>query len=350
MDDAALLAFPAEFPPADATLEALLRLILTRKPVAKFKLGERRMRLFLVPAEKAAVPIQHAVPCRIGDGDTWLNLDERRLAMLMPDLATGLHLLDLPEALAEGVLTASLQSVLPQIAKLIPITPAFEGLADRAVTGRAPLGLALGESPAQAHNATPIGVLHPGASDLAAAIALLENLAPIAGWAGAALTPVALGFELASIRLRAATLRTLARGDVLLLPAMTDLSRLTLTAGARRHVVALGRRDGRALTIEALAGGTMTEKNTGGAPPEDPGAIDASIDVDALEVTLTFSIGERTLTLAELQALAPGYVFELGRRDEGEVRILSSGAEIARGEIVQIEERLGVRILSLAAR
>lgn len=94
----------------------------------------------------------------------------------------------------------------------------------------------------------------------------------------------------------------------------------------------------------------MTDENAGGAPSEDPGATGASIDVDALEVTLTFSIGERTLTLVELQALAPGYVFELGRRDEGEVRILSSGTEIARGEIVQIEERLGVRILSLAAR
>lgn len=350
MDDAALLAFPADFPRANAEVEALRRLVLTRKPLAKFKLGERRMRLFLVPAETVMVPARHAVPCRIGDGDTWLNLDERRLRMMMPDLASGLHVLELPSALAEGVLSAVLQPLLPQIAKLIPVTPTFEGLADHTIAAGAPLGLALGESPAQAHTATPLGVLHPGAADRHAAITHLENLPPVVGWAGAALTPVRIGFELASIRLRVAALRLLAQGDVLLLPQMTDFSRITLTAGAGRHVVALCQRDGGTLAVQALAGGTMTDENADGAQPDDPETPQASIDVDALDVTLTFSIGERTLTLGELQALAPGYVFELGRRDEGEVRVLSSGTEIARGEIVQIDERLGVRVLSLSPR
>jgi type III secretion protein Q len=72
--------------------------------------------------------------------------------------------------------------------------------------------------------------------------------------------------------------------------------------------------------------------------------------VSELPVRLTFDLGERVLLLSELQMIAPGYVFDLGRDLRQCVTIRANGMRIGEGELVDIEGRTGVAVLSLSGQ
>ncbi len=72
-----------------------------------------------------------------------------------------------------------------------------------------------------------------------------------------------------------------------------------------------------------------------------------SVSVDDLPVRLQFDLGERMLTLAELQSVAPGYVFELGRELRRAVTIRANGRAVGDGELVEIDGQVGVLIRQL---
>lgn len=72
-----------------------------------------------------------------------------------------------------------------------------------------------------------------------------------------------------------------------------------------------------------------------------------NIDADVLNVNIDFNLGRGMARIADLRALAPGYIFTLEEEPGAEVAIIAGGQQIGRGEIVQVAERLGVRIVSL---
>lgn len=86
--------------------------------------------------------------------------------------------------------------------------------------------------------------------------------------------------------------------------------------------------------------------------PEQPGqAREGNIVVpahlSAIEVTLSVEIGSRRLPLRDLLAVEPGELFSLDRMTTEPVDILVNGRGFARGEVVAIGERYGVRLTSL---
>jgi len=77
------------------------------------------------------------------------------------------------------------------------------------------------------------------------------------------------------------------------------------------------------------------------APPHpEPNAAPAP-DVP---VTLAVELGRVNLTLARLADLRPGDVVELGRHSREPVELTSGGRLVARGELVQIDTELGVKV------
>jgi type III secretion protein Q len=70
-------------------------------------------------------------------------------------------------------------------------------------------------------------------------------------------------------------------------------------------------------------------------------------DFDQIPVRLYFDLGERTITLAELKSIAPGYVFELGRELRRAVTIRVGGKKIGEGELVEIDGSIGVAVLAI---
>ncbi len=69
--------------------------------------------------------------------------------------------------------------------------------------------------------------------------------------------------------------------------------------------------------------------------------------LDDLPVRLQFDLGERTLPLAELQTVGPGFVFELGRELRRAVTIRANGRAIGDGELVEVDGQVGVLIRQL---
>ena len=76
-------------------------------------------------------------------------------------------------------------------------------------------------------------------------------------------------------------------------------------------------------------------------PPSPQAAKAAPADVP---VTLTVELGRVNLPLHRLADLKPGDVLELGRKAREPVELTSGGRLIARGELVQVDTELGVRV------
>jgi flagellar motor switch protein FliN len=75
-----------------------------------------------------------------------------------------------------------------------------------------------------------------------------------------------------------------------------------------------------------------------------PPSMDAGLAPTEIPVTLTVELGRVNLTLARLADLQPGDVIELGRHSREPVELTSGGRLVARGELVQIDTELGVRV------
>ena len=90
--------------------------------------------------------------------------------------------------------------------------------------------------------------------------------------------------------------------------------------------------------------------------PEDPYAArpadlptDAALADVALQARLpvTLRVGSTELPLGRILSLAPGDVIALDNEVGGPVDVLVAGKPVARGELVSIDGRLGVRITEL---
>ena len=75
----------------------------------------------------------------------------------------------------------------------------------------------------------------------------------------------------------------------------------------------------------------------------------APIDWRTLEAPVHFDLGDAAATLGELESLHPGRIFELAAGLDDPVRISVNGALIARGSLVQIGAKLGVRVTEVLA-
>src|SRR3954447_21524909 len=78
----------------------------------------------------------------------------------------------------------------------------------------------------------------------------------------------------------------------------------------------------------------------------DGAGIDLLLDV-SLEVSV--ELGRTRMTIGELLALRPGSVIELDKLAGEPADILVNGTRIARGEVVVVDEKFGVRVLEIVS-
>jgi flagellar motor switch protein FliN/FliY len=69
-----------------------------------------------------------------------------------------------------------------------------------------------------------------------------------------------------------------------------------------------------------------------------------------VSLNLSAELGRRTLRLGELLRLGQGSIVDLERRADAPVDLYVNGRLIARGEIVSVDDRFGVRITEVALR
>ncbi|NRD71759.1 type III secretion system cytoplasmic ring protein SctQ [Shewanella sp. VB17] len=70
-------------------------------------------------------------------------------------------------------------------------------------------------------------------------------------------------------------------------------------------------------------------------------------DIQSLPINISFEIGEQTVTVAELSQLQEQFVFELSGPLDQPVKLKANGKVLATGELVKINEHLGVRVINL---
>ena len=78
----------------------------------------------------------------------------------------------------------------------------------------------------------------------------------------------------------------------------------------------------------------------------DVAGNESTPDLSKLPLRLHVVLGEREFTLAELQTLAPGAIVELDKEKTEPVSLAVNGKILGSGELVEIDGRLGVKVLN----
>ena len=79
------------------------------------------------------------------------------------------------------------------------------------------------------------------------------------------------------------------------------------------------------------------------SPEDQPGAGDLD-RLQSVAVEVTVQIGRTHMTLGDALALGPGSVVTLDRSTDQPVDLLVNGRPIARGEVIAVDERFGLRV------
>ncbi len=159
-------------------------------------------------------------------------------------------------------------------------------------------------------------------------------------------TSIPLLLEVGEMRLTVAALRAVAVNDVVLPDTVIDPQSPVIWLRADSRRAARARLDTQSLVIESVLqeSPSMTGPSLVSANRDTP----RPVRLDDLEVRLAFDLGQQTVTLGWLSALQPGAVLALDSPSPRLVAIRANGALIGRGELVRLDDRVGVRVLELA--
>lgn len=163
--------------------------------------------------------------------------------------------------------------------------------------------------------------------------------------------PVPVAVRLSGPKLRGADWRALRPGDVIVLGSRSRPPLPQAFAADRRWPLAAG--DGRwriespAQPLSVSQENSTMNDNEANADAGEVSAEAASHPAGNLPVNVEFELGSVQLSVGELAALQPGYVFSLPAHLEGaNVTIRANGRAAGRGEVVAVGDTLGVRLLS----
>ncbi|MFE0756132.1 type III secretion system cytoplasmic ring protein SctQ [Inquilinus sp. NPDC058860] len=294
----------------------------------------------LAPSPTPASAGGTAITLRIGSGRLTLLVPALLVEQALADIA-GLPAAELEPELAALLLEAAASDVLPVLEAAAGEPIAIESVGPAAAAVAPAFRCTITIRHAFAETA-----LHLAADDAARpALRRVIDAAPALPAPCAGL-PVPLAVRIGAVRLSLAELGDLAPGDVVFPDVACPPGEALVVYGegwshAARHdrgtLTVAGPR--RPLALQD-GGGWMADPDSGAATPP-------AERLGELPVTLVFELGRSELPLAAVQGLAPGAVIPLGR-DPGEaVDIVANGRRIGRGEIVRIEDELGIRVVRL---
>lgn len=314
----------------------LNRIFRNRRPTA-VRMGQRELR---IQANPQARPAQRGMVIEIEADGRLFRLDVPR-AIVEPLVAQ--MFADVP--LAD--LDPGFQALLIEAA-MAPLVEAFERasgrrLAFRRIVGDAPapelrtIGLDLWLEDATVPQKARIFVDAIGLDVLARLVELVP-LDPIE----AGTLPIELTARVGRARITWAESARLGIGDLVVVDATSIGARiLDLVLG---NVLAFRAKiDDHDITLTGEVRKLMADESAGASAQQ----IEEAADLESLPVTLVFEIGRLSVPLGELRTLTAGFSFDLGRDLRSPVDILVSGKKIGTGELIQIDERIGVRIARL---
>ncbi len=150
--------------------------------------------------------------------------------------------------------------------------------------------------------------------------------------------PFPVQVALAHLPLPLSTLQALMVGDVLFPPlSRGDWAQGKCELWSGENLLGLANRQQqtvRILNMKQSIEANPTASNSG------------PLRVDELPVQVVFDVGQVELSVGQLRTVGEGYTFELPGVPERLVTIRANGREIGQGELVEVGEKVGVRIVS----
>ena len=265
------------------------------------------------------------------------------------------------EALPLPLVRALLSPLLDWIGELLEMdlsVPTTEGGADTD-------SIALGLWDTSTAGEEPVATLSCGADRADQLLAAIAALPARASQVDPRRLSTDIELNIGYTSLAAAEYRDLAAGDILLLPPQLRTGEQEILLRHTGRVLASATLAGeRSLVISRRIDGAvhttynerpMNDDYDDDFDPEQldddfveedaiPGATPPAAAPPDLEVRLDFNLGSLSLPLSAVEELREGYCLELDMPAQGQVDVTSGGRRIAVGELVQIEDRLGVRI------
>ena len=101
-------------------------------------------------------------------------------------------------------------------------------------------------------------------------------------------------------------------------------------------------------TVEGVAG-AQDAQDAQDAKPSDRISMDNMRLMENIDVVLTVEVGNAEIKIRDLLRLNEGSVIELDRLAGDPLDILANGTMIAKGEVVMVGERFGVRFSEIVA-
>ncbi len=332
---------PAEFPIYSRQRIRLQNLLATRGPGFHLQLNGKATYLYLRQAPNRAVSAD-AIPLESQGAGLWLEIDAQMFEQLCAPWTGDEPLEDLPAQLREAVRGAALTPLLEGFNTCCGITarPA-PAPSPEEVSHTQCLGLWNTPSDGKA----PLVRIHLDDTATSLLIAGLDHSPAAASERDWSRLPLDATVEIGRTDLRMAELQALETGDLILLPPGAPAYENELIVRHRRHPIATAHLEGHTLTVDRLLESVMAENTT----PNPRETLPGGLDPESVEVRLTFDLGQLSISLGDLQKVQPGYSFELDMPAVASVRIRAGDRLIGRGELIQIEERLGVRVSELFA-
>ncbi len=164
---------------------------------------------------------------------------------------------------------------------------------------------------------------------------------------GAAAVPIPVSLEAGRMRLVLNELAGLEQDDILLpetYPAREGLLTLRLCAASHARTFACTV-EGAAATITSVD--SVLEEPMPEATQTADAAPSERADTGELEVTLTFELERRLMTVRDVETLAPGYTFAFGGDALAPVTLRANGKAIGTGRLVDLDGTLGVQVVTL---
>jgi type III secretion protein Q len=339
-----------KLPHFSAASQRLANLFYGPRSITQFKAGEARVLTWHWRHREAAAPVER-VRLSAPQGDVWIAIERDHGFGLDPavdwrELSNDARLLSW--ALNYESLLQHLRSLLGLALEPVAIVPAEE------VT-LAPVHCSLLFDIADAEAQPVLSGVVSFSPDLIGDDITVPGFAAKAS-ARIELLPIPFQVVVTMFDVRNTDLEGVSIGDIVSLGAHDKIragARMTFESKnhAMRIAVRLGAAAARVETIETHQrphAPYFQGSNQRASMPPSEEAASVATHVDALPVTLSFEAGEISLTVAELKALAPGAMLSFGRKlTDSPITVRANGRVLGIGELVMIDDFLGVRIVEL---
>ena len=334
-----MTAEPITFPAVTPSQLQLHKILCSRQNQFAFPMGEQPCSITLEPSEPIPSP-EYSLILQLDNQPVQFYIGRAFINQLLPPPLTDKGVRKLPDDLMNASMVHSLTPLLEIMHNVLGRPVTFNSLdpvePDILHAGLA-LHFAIGDT---THTllVTPNPMIMELLSHLPAHIQSTMPDIPI--WA-----ELILGRSILS----RPEVNALSTGDIVFL--QQHVTGQQMVVRATRHTAFVGEAEGNRVTIRQRME-LMEEQHPEAQEhpeqvehehPQQPG-----VDMADLPVELLFEIGRQQFSAAEIQAMQEGYIFDLERPIEQPVRIRANGKVIAECQLVQIENRLGARIISLS--